>query len=211
VSHQFPHPIVYLITPGEATPSSFDSHRRLILDNIVRAVSAGVTLVQLREKQLTGMQLFELTVDAAAVTRGSRTRLLVNDRFDIAIAAGANGVHLPSDSLPLSVVREKVGPDMIIGVSTHSSQEVAAAAEQGADFAVYGPVFDTPGKGAAKGIGALAEVCREAGGFPVIGLGGIDQSNFRSVIHAGAAGFAAIRSLNDPSSLSAIMQLLRNE
>ena len=133
----------------------------------------------------------------------------MNDRFDIAVAAGAAGVHLPADSLPVIVVRENVGPDMIIGVSTHGSEEVVAAAEQGADFAVFGPVFDTPGKGPAKGLGALAAVCREAGGFPVLGLGGVDHGNFRSVIDAGAAGFAAIRSLNDPDSLSEIMELLK--
>jgi thiamine-phosphate pyrophosphorylase len=100
---------------------------------------------------------------------------------------------------------------MIVGVSTHSGEEIAAAAEQGADFAVFGPVFDTPGKGPAKGIGELADVCLEAAGFPVVGLGSVDHSNFRSVIDAGAAGFAAIRSLNNPASLSAIMQVLRNE
>jgi thiamine-phosphate pyrophosphorylase len=183
----------------------------LIIDIIRRAVSEGVTLVQLREKQLTARQLFELAVDAAAVTRGTATRLLVNDRFDIAIAAGADGVHLPSDSLPVAVVRDKIGPDMIIGVSTHSSLGAVAAAKQGADFAVFGPVFDTPGKGQATGIDVLAEVCREVGSFPVVGLGGIDQTNFRSVIDAGAAGFAAIRSLNDPDSLRTIIKLLRNE
>ena len=210
MSHQLPHPIVYLITPGKAAPATFETDRRLILDTTRRAVSEGVTLVQLREKQLTAQQLFELAADAAAVTRGSETRLLVNDRFDIAMAAGADGVHLPSDSLPISVIREKVGPDMIIGVSTHSSEEVVAAAEQGADFAVFGPVFDTPGKGPAKGLGSLAEVCLEKI-FPVLGLGGVDHGNFRSVIDAGAAGIAAIRSLNNPASLSAIMQVLRNE
>jgi len=211
VSHQFHHPIVYLVTPGEATPATFETDRRSILDTIRLAVSEGVTLVQLREKHLTARQLFELAVDAAGVTRGSKTRLLVNDRFDIAIAAGADGVHLPSDSLPVDVVREKVGPKMIIGVSTHNTEEVVAAAEQGGDFAVFGPVFETPGKSQAKGIGSIAEVCRASGDFPVVGLGGVDQGNFRSVIDAGAAGFAAIRSLNDPASMSAIMQLLRNE
>ena len=211
MSHQLPHPIVYLITPGKAAPATFETDRRLILDKTRRAVSEGVTLVQLREKQLTARQLFQLAADAEAVTRGSETRLLVNDRFDIAMAAGADGVHLPSDSLPISVIREKVGPDMIVGVSTHSGEEIAAAAEQGADFAVFGPVFDTPGKGPAKGIGELADVCLEAAGFPVVGLGSVDHSNFRSVIDAGAAGFAAIRSLNNPASLSAIMQVLRNE
>jgi thiamine-phosphate pyrophosphorylase len=99
VSHQFHHPIVYLVTPGEATPATFETDRRSILDTIRLAVSEGVTLVQLREKHLTARQLFELAVDAAAITRRSKTRLLINDRFDIAIAAGADGVHLPSDSL----------------------------------------------------------------------------------------------------------------
>jgi thiamine-phosphate pyrophosphorylase len=205
------HPIVYLITKGEAAPPTFDLDRRIILDTIDHAVNEGITLVQIREKHLTARQLFDLTIDAVAITGGSETRLLVNDRSDIAIAAKTDGVHLAANSLPADVIRRQVPKEFIIGVSTHSLAGVRSAAKGGADLAVFGPVFDTPGKGPAKGIDALAEVCREIPDFPVVGLGGVDISNFRSVMEAGSAGFAAIRSLNDWASLKSIMRELRNE
>ena len=202
-------PVIYLITKGEARPENFQQTSREILDIVRAAVDERVSLIQIREKQLGGKLLFELATEAARITIGSSTRLLVNDRADVAAAAKADGVHLASNSLPVSVVRASFGRDLIIGVSTHSIEDVRLAAEQGADFAVFGPVFETPAKGESQGLTKLAEVCRASPGFPVLGLGGIDETNYASVLDAGASGFAAIRALNDPGRLSTICRDLR--
>lgn len=159
------------------------------------AVDKGVSLFQIREKTLSGRVLYELTLRAAEITRGSSMRLLVNDRSDIARAAGANGVHLTSQSLPANVVRETCGPGFLIGVSTHSREEVLAARNQGADFVVFGPVFETGSKlafGAPQGLDKLREVSSEAGRFPVLAIGGISLENMQSCLEAGARGVAAI-------------------
>lgn len=160
------------------------------------AVDKGVSLFQIREKNLSGRVLYELTSRAAVITRGSSTRLLVNDRSDIARAAGADGAQLTSQSLPACVVRETCGPKFLIGVSTHSREEVLAARAQGADFVVFGPVFETESKlafGAPQGLERLRAVCSEAGSFPVLAIGGISLENMQSCFDAGARGVAAIR------------------
>lgn len=197
-------PIIYLITKGEATASNFPFARREILDIIRVAVEEKVSLVQLREKNLTARLLFELTVEAAAITNGSATRLLVNDRADIAFAAKADGVHLAANSLPAAVIRRHFPKDFIIGVSTHTIETAMNASVNGADFVVFGPVFVTPDKSQPQGVAKLAEVCEKLRPFPVLGLGGIDESNVLSVLEAGASGFAGIRALNDPESLRSI-------
>src|SRR6185369_15178481 len=101
-------------------------------------VDAEVPLFQIREKSLSARALYELVVGAVSITRGSKTRLLVNDRVDVARAAGADGVHLTAHSLPADVVRSTCGPDFLIGVSTHSREEAQAARAGGADFVVFG-------------------------------------------------------------------------
>ena len=202
-------PAIYLITKGEATPANFALTSLQILNIIRIAVDERVPLVQLREKKLTARLLFELTVAAAEITRGSATRLLVNDRADIAATAGADGVHLTSTSISAQVVRRTFSPKMIIGVSTHSIEAARSAAEQGADLAVFAPVFASPGKGEPHGITTLKKVCDGLGPFSIIGLGGVDETNYRDVIDAGASGFAAIRWLNDPDKLRSVARGLR--
>jgi len=154
-------------------------------------VSAGVSIVQIREKSLTARVLFELATRASSITRGTRTRLLVNDRFDVARAAGADGVHLTSRSLPAPVVREICGRDFLIGVSTHSLDEAQAAAKT-ADFVIFGPVFETGSK-QPQGLDKLREVTSALKGFPVVAIGGINNENAAQCYEAGASGIAAIR------------------
>jgi thiamine-phosphate pyrophosphorylase len=202
-------PIIYLITKGEATDSNLAGAVREILEIIRVAVDEKVSLVQIREKHLSARSLFELTAATAEITRHSTTRLLVNDRADIALAAGADGVHLAGNSLPADVIREAFPSGFIIGVSTHSLAESVDASDRGADFAVFGPVFESPGKGEPQGLGALSRVCSELRAFPVIGLGGIDGANCESVTGAGAAGIAAIRALNEAESLRSVAARLR--
>ena len=202
-------PIIYLITKGEATPANFVEKSRDIFDIIRLAVDEEVSLIQLREKNLPARLLFELTVRAVAITRGSATRLLVNDRADVAIAANADGIHLAANSLSASVIHEHFPKELIIGVSTHTDREVINSAAHGADFVVFGPICETPGKASLLGVAGLAEVCKTVRPFPVLALGGIDGSNVSSILEAGASGFAAIRALNDPDSLRSICRTLR--
>lgn len=200
-------PISCLITKGEATPENFSQVKRDILNIIYLAVENRVGLVQLREKGLSAKLLFELAAAAVKITRNSSTRIVVNDRADIALASGADGVHLPANSLSPVVIRANFPTDFIIGVSTHSLREAEAAAGEGADFILFGPVFETPGKGSPQGMEKLAVVCRRLKPFPVIALGGIDATNYEKVLAAGASGIAGIRFLNDPENRAIIKDL----
>jgi len=158
-------------------------------------VAAEISLVQIREKALPARVLYELAMRASAITRGSATRLVVNDRFDIARAAGVDGVHLTARSLPAHLVREICGQDFLIGVSTHSLDE-AQSASKAADFVVFGPVFATGSK-QPQGLERLREVSSALPGFPVVAIGGINQDNAAQCYEAGASGVAAIRLFND--------------
>lgn len=198
----------YLISKGIATEQNFEAARHDILEIVRVAVEEEVSMVQIRERKLSARSLFELAAAAAAITRVSATKLLINDRSDIAVASGADGVHLTAISMPPKVIRDKFGPGFLIGVSTHSVEAVSHAAEMGADFAAFGPVFATPDKGDGVGTDNLAEACKAAGTFPVLALGGVRLGNLASVLGAGASGFAAIRSLNDADSLRSMMRCL---
>lgn len=204
---KLPTPIIYPITSG-ATRTPED-----ILPLVEAAVAAKVPLFQIREKTISARALFELTARVAEITRGSNTRLLVNDRSDIARAAGADGVHLTSQSLPAEVVRTTYGPEFLIGVSTHSLDEARAARAGGADFVLFGPVFETESKlafGAPQGLSRLAEVTSELRGFPVVAIGGITLENAGACFEAGASGVAAIRLLNDAKRVASIVAGLRS-
>ncbi len=169
----------------------------MLLESVRLAVSAGIELIQIREKHLPARLLFDLAVKTVSITTNSATNLLINERFDIAIAAGAFGVHLTSTSVPIEQVRANVPQGFLIGVSAHSRDDVIEAQRSGADYAVLGPAFLTPGKGEPLGIERLEEVCGSIPRFPVIAIGGIDSSNSQSVLESGASGFASIRYLND--------------
>jgi thiamine-phosphate pyrophosphorylase len=138
--------------------------------------------------------LYELAAGAVSLVRGSSTRLMINDRFDIARAAGADGVHLTTNSLPANVVREISDRDFLIGVSTHSL-ETAQLAAKAADFIVFGPVFETESKrgfGPPQGLEKLGEVCEALAGFPVLAIGGINVENANHCFAVGASGVAGI-------------------
>lgn len=197
-------PLIYLITQGAATVENFRSQSVEILKIIESAVRAKVSLVQIREKLLPAGLVFKLAAQAAEITKNSNTKLLVNDRADIALAAGAAGVHLTAHSIPPAIVRRAFPSNFVIGVSAHSREEVETARRTGADFAVFSPVFATPSKaayGAPQGMAKLREAVKATENFPVIALGGIDETNFREVLKAGASGFAAIRFLNNAVNL----------
>jgi thiamine-phosphate pyrophosphorylase len=211
-----PKPIIYPLTSGTTTSRTTANDPQFL--NILRlleaAVAAEVPLFQIREKSLSARVLFELTVRAASLTSGTGTRLLVNDRADVAREGGADGVHLTTTSLPAAVVREKFGSGFLIGVSTHLREEVRAAQSSGADFAVFGPVFDTESKrifGEPKGLEKLREVTAEAGDFPVVAIGGITLDNVAECFAAGASGIAAIRLFSDSERLSSIVEVIKKK
>lgn len=152
--------------------------------------AAGVGAVQLREKDLEDRDLFALARLARAALPPA-TRLLVNGRLDVAIAAGADGVHLPGDGVPVRPLRHRFGAGVLIGRSTHTLDEVRRARDDGADYVTFGPVYETPGKGAPVGVAELARAA--AVGIPVYALGGITLEKLGELAGAGAAGIAAIR------------------
>ena len=197
-----PLPIIYPITSGKH-----------ILELVAAAVAAKVPLFQIREKQLSGRALYDLTTRALELTRGTETRLLINDRSDIASAAGADGVQLTTQSFPANVVRKIYGPEFLIGVSTHSREEALAARAGGADFVVFGPVFETESKrefGEPQGLERLQELTSELREFPVVAIGGIAVDNVEACFAAGASGVAAIRLLNDAGRMLSIVEAIKS-
>lgn len=159
------------------------------LETVKRNVAAGVDYIQIREKDLEGRALAELTRRIVGLTLGTSTRVLVNDRLDVALACGAHGVHLRGDSLPPLLLRTLTPPGFLIAVSCHSIKDLARAA--GADFAVFGPVFESA-KGKGIGLDALAVACRSTA-LPVLALGGVSFEKEEDCLRAGAAGIAGIR------------------
>lgn len=176
------------------------------------AVAAQIDLVQVREKNLSASVLYQLATTAVGITKGSASKLLINDRSDIAAAAGADGVHLTTTSLPTNVVRQAFGDNFLIGVSTHSLDEATLARRGGADFVVFGPVFETASKkeyGEPLGLASLAAVCAEFSPFPVLALGGVTRLNVADCISAGARGVAAISMLQQPDRLADLADEIR--
>jgi len=182
-------PVVHLITDRRLAA---DLPARL--DRALAGLPPGLAAVHLREQDLGGAALLALARRLLPVVRARRQRLLVNDRADVALAAGADGVHLPSAGLPAGAARALLGPAALVGVSCHGAGEVRRALDGGADFATFGPVWDTPSKrpyGAPVGLAALADGV--ALGLPLVALGGVTPENAAQARAAGAAGVAVIR------------------
>ena len=167
------------------------------------ALKGGVKAVQLREKDLSPRDLYELAVDIRCLSHRYGAKMLVNDRIDIAMAVGADGVHLGERSISPEVARKLLGEERLIGVSCHDAESALAAWQGGADFITLGPVFFTPSKaefGKPLGLSVLEEVARLVK-IPVFAIGGIKPMNVREALSAGAWGIAvisAILSADDP-------------
>lgn len=151
-------------------------------------IQAGVDFIQIREKDLDARSLFDLVCTIRDAAAGTRTKILVNGRLDVALAAAVDGVHLPGNGLPAERVRPLV---RTLSCSVHSIGEAVAAERSKVDFVIFGPVFETPGK-SPVGLQALKDVVA-AVRIPVLAIGGINQQNTAAVMEAGAAGIAAIR------------------
>jgi thiamine-phosphate pyrophosphorylase len=195
-----------------------------LIRKIAQVAAAGVDWVQIREKDLTASELASLTrqsleiVAKSSAKNSCATRVLVNDRLDVAIAERAGGVHLGERSLPeakqlvASAPRKHaVDQKFLIGVSCHSLESAQAAERSGADYIFFGPVFPTPSKaayGEPQGLTRLSEVCRSVS-IPVLAIGGITLQNAQSCIAAGAAGLAAIRLFQDAISPQQSVESIR--
>ncbi len=192
---------LYLVTDRNATNHSD------LLSVLQAALDAGVTAIQLREKDLSGKELFTLAERTRDLTHRYHSRLFINDRADVALAVGADGVQLGAASLPADTARNILGPTAKIGVSTHSLPEALDAQERGADFILFGPIFSTPSKaayGAPQGLSQLHKIVEKIS-LPVYAIGGINQSNLGELKDSGIRGFAvisAIISANDPATAS---------
>jgi|SRR5271163_3908023 thiamine-phosphate pyrophosphorylase len=165
-----------------------------LFEAIARNLAAGVDWIQIREKDLSGQELLALARRAAAAPRRTGAKVLINGRMDVALAAGADGLHLPAGSMAPSVFRAIAPEGFVIGVSCHSVEEVRQAETEGADYVLFGPVFAPISKTselAPLGIEGLAEAAR-AVRIPVIALGGITRENADKCVTAGAKGIAGI-------------------
>lgn len=204
---------LYYITDRRQFSGGESAQRRQLLNKIAEAAHHGIDYVQLREKDLTTHELELLARDAASVLRGekSTTKLLINSRTDVALAVGADGVHLRGDDVSPEVVRTvwQCGAStlarVIVATSCHSAAEVEISASRGADFCVFGPVFEKQGS-TPVGVGTLREACHQ--GIPVVALGGVTLANSRQCLSAGAAGIAGIRLFQD-NDLSRLIPKLR--
>ncbi len=169
------------------------------------AICGGVRAIQLREKDLSIRDLVTLATALKPLTERAGARLFINGRIDVMLAVDADGIHLPTDGLPTRAARRLVGPKKFVGVSTHSIEEVARAADEGADFVTFGPVYETPSKaryGAPTGVRSLEAVCRRFQ-VPVYAIGGITRARIPDVMAAGAHGVAMIAEIMSSRNISA--------
>jgi thiamine-phosphate pyrophosphorylase len=203
-------PIVCYVTDRAALGA--DDAAASVLAKIRGAMAAGVDWVQIRERGMSARELLGLAKTAVgAGASGGGARVIVNDRLDVALAAGAAGVHLAGASMPArDVIRwcraGNAPADFLIGVSCHGLEDADEAEDAGASYVFFGPVFDTPAKkkfGPPQGISKLAEACA-AVRIPVIAIGGVNEVNAAECLRTGAAGFAAIRMFQELSEAESL-------
>ena len=207
---------LYYITDRRQFAGGAQEQEERLLAKIAECVAAGLEYIQLREKDLESRELEDLAHKAMAAIGASRTQLLINGRTDIALACGAHGVHLPANDLSASEVRSifaRAGrSEPVIGVSAHSNSEVASAESHGANFAVFGPVFEKKRSANREGLEQLRQICHRTEAaqppMPVWALGGITLENAGLCAAAGAAGIAAIR-LFQQNDVHAVLKELR--
>jgi thiamine-phosphate diphosphorylase len=167
------------------------------LSTVDQALTGGVTMVQLRAKSLTDRELLALAIRLRQSCSRHGVPFIVNDRLDIALASGADGIHLGVHDFPIDVVRGLARRGFIIGYSPETDEHILTSGNHGADYLGVGPVFDTSTKidaGSALGLGEFARRC-SISPVPVVGIGGVDSGNAASVITAGASGVALVSAI----------------
>ncbi len=180
---------VYLITDRKRT-------RGDLLEAVEKALKAGLKAVQLREKDLPIRQLYQYALSLRELTGRYNARLLINDRIDVAMATGADGVHLGRDSIPIGVARRLLGDDSMIGYSSHTLSEALWAEQEGADFVTFSPVYETASKPGVtpQGLKGLTEVTQNLS-IPVFALGGITPERLQEVMNTGVHGVAVVSAI----------------
>ncbi len=171
-------------------------------ERVAKACSAGIGLVQLREKHLSAKELFDLANQLRAINHTYGSTLIINDRVDIALMTEADGVHLPESGISIQIAKHWLN-GKYVGKSVHSIQAGIEASTQGADYILFGPIFDTPSKrpfGAPQGIEKLEELCQHVS-CPVFAVGGVTPENAKKCLNAGAYGLAAIGALMSAEDL----------
>ena len=172
------------------------------VEQVERLAAGGATLIQLRDKSLSPLEFFELAKSAVEFARRRSIRIIINDRADIALATKADGVHLGQDDLAPEAARSMLGPDALIGYSTHNLQQARHALSLPIDYLAIGPIFATSTKKDTEpivGLEGLRSVAAIASGLPIVAIGGITLSNAPAVIAAGASSVAVISALLTPN------------
>jgi len=202
----------YLITDRKLIPNP-----QFLIPAVARALKGGVKAVQLREKDLNTRELLKLAYKMRTLTDKYKAKLFINDRFDIALAVGADGVHLTQNSIPVHAVRNTVKKKLLIGVSTHSLKEAKEAEKGGADFITLGPLYTTPSKrkyGKPVGLDTLRTVSGRIK-IPIFAIGGIKGDKINDVMEQGAYGAAMISEIfgadNIQRKTMELMEILRNK
>ena len=178
-----------------------------------QAVRGGATVIQLRDKTRSARELLIIAQEIKAITRCANARCIINDRLDIALGADADGVHLGQDDLPLAVARRLAPSPFIIGISVSNVAQAQQAEQQGADYLAVSPVFETGSKsdaGPGHGLKMLTEIVH-AVHIPVIGIGGINQSNLHQLFQAGADGIAVISAVVSAENIEAATRTLKEQ
>ncbi|HMQ03583.1 MAG TPA: thiamine phosphate synthase [Pyrinomonadaceae bacterium] len=183
-----------------------------IPEQVERSIAGGATLIQLRDKLASSSEFYKAAVHSVRIAHEAKVRIIVNDRADIAMMSGADGVHLGQADLPPAHVREIMGPNAIIGLSTHDLAQVKAALAEPVDYIAFGPIFPTLTKekpDPTVGLALLKEARRVANDLPLVAIGGLNEDNIASVFEAGADSVAVISAvMSDPEQISARMRIL---
>jgi thiamine-phosphate pyrophosphorylase len=195
---KFHLPAVYPITDAEISGLT-------VSEQISRLAEGGATLVQIRDKHSSSRAFYQAAVEGLKVAREQNVRVLINDRVDLALLCGADGVHLGQDDISPEQARRLLGDEAVIGFSTHTVAQVRTAVELPVDYIAFGPIFSTSTKkesGPVVGLELLAEVTALAGEIPVVAIGGINETNIDFVMKAGASSAAVISWLLKAGSIT---------
>jgi thiamine-phosphate pyrophosphorylase len=187
-------------------------HDKPIEQAVEEAIAGGVTMVQIREKNASSREFYEIALKVQNITKKFNIPLVINDRFDIALAIAADGVHVGETDIPVAAIRKIAGNKLFIGATANTAEEAIEAQKNGADYIGAGPVYPTKSKVNAKaaiGLATLSEICR-AVKIPVIGIGGIDTKNACKVINTGVAGIAIISAILSQKDIKYAAAKLRN-
>lgn len=199
---------LYAVTDFKATSPA-------VFEKIEAAYRGGADIIQLRSKNFTDRQFYEAGLKIREIARRYRKLFFVNDRVDLAIATGADGVHVGQDDLPVGCIRAlaaTAGHPLWVGKSTHSYEQALAAEKEGADYIGFGPVFSTPTKPGTSpvGLGDIRRVNRDVK-IPVVCIGGINLENLAQVLDAGATRVAVVRAVFDSETIDESTRMLREE